>query len=124
MALVQQDHDDEYITVAQFLERVRPGEELDQSWRASAACKPPGEGTFYTEIFYSEGDLRGAQVAQAFCRDCPVKVQCDEYAAANNERWGRWGAISQTRRRKGDRLGSVGRSVAVIRTSGASTRLA
>ena len=38
--------------------------------------------------------------AKKVCTECEVKVECLEYALANDERFGIWGGLSERERRK------------------------
>lgn len=51
------------------------------------------------DLFYPE---RGASTreAKAICHGCDVRVECLEYALANGEKFGIWGAKSERERRK------------------------
>ncbi|MGC7247270.1 WhiB family transcriptional regulator, partial [Mycobacteroides abscessus] len=46
------------------------------------------------------GASRECQLAKAICHDCPVKIQCREYAVSHQEQWGLWGELSLKDRRR------------------------
>jgi hypothetical protein len=70
-----------------------PSTRADLSWHDAAACQ-------YTdpEVFFPE---KGGSVrpAKKICAGCPVKDLCLEWALANDERFGIYGAKSERERR-------------------------
>ncbi len=78
-------------------------------WQARAACRSQP-----TERFYPEGHrdsrpyLDALELALAFCEQCPVRVQCADQAARDQERHGVWGGLDLTTdwRRDGRRRAS------------------
>jgi len=66
------------------------------SWQDHAACKGMDN-----ELFFSErGDTLGVELGKQVCAECPVKVQCLEYAIENREKYGIWGGKSERQRRE------------------------
>ncbi len=63
-------------------------------WQTYARCTEVDP-----EIFFPE---RGgsSKAARAVCRDCPVRMQCLEYALNNKEQFGIWGGTSERERRR------------------------
>lgn len=51
------------------------------------------------ELFFP-GRGESSKEAKAVCQDCPVKVDCLEYALANAEKFGVWGGASERERRR------------------------
>lgn len=64
----------------------RPG------WQHRAACRGEPVGTF----FPSGRPVR----AQVVCSECPVRVECADYALADPELVGVWGGLSTVERRR------------------------
>ena len=64
------------------------------TWKDRAACT-----TAEPELFFPE---KGGTVrpAKAICADCPVAVECLDYALANDLRIGVWGGLSEQERRR------------------------
>lgn len=65
-------------------------------WLLSAKCKglPP-------DFFYpTPHDLGSLKQAKQFCSDCPVRIECLEYALANHEDYGVWGGESERSRKR------------------------
>ena len=50
-------------------------------------------------MFPDRLDRRGAIVAKAVCRDCPVKQDCLEMALAEREHFGVWGGTTEVERK-------------------------
>lgn len=65
-------------------------------WAAKGLCRSLGDDAW--ELFFP---TRGEDIsaAKAICADCPVIVECREYALANVERHGCWGGTSERERR-------------------------
>jgi WhiB family redox-sensing transcriptional regulator len=66
---------------------------LPPAWTKQARCAETDP-----EIFFPEpGD--SSNLAQKICAMCEVKTECLEYALDNNERYGIWGGLSESKRR-------------------------
>lgn len=63
---------------------------------SDAACRGVDPGVFFVD----EGWNGGAARARAICAECPIRVECLEYALAVPERWGIWGGLSEPERRE------------------------
>ena len=63
-------------------------------WQARALCSQTDPEAFFPE--------KGGSTAPAkrICGRCDVKAECLEYALDNNERFGVWGGLSESERRK------------------------
>ena len=68
-----------------------PGE-LD--WQERALCAQTDPEAFFPE---KGGSTREAK---RVCMVCEVRVQCLDYALANDERFGIWGGLSERERRR------------------------
>lgn len=66
----------------------RPG------WQMAAACRG-----LDTELFFP---ARGESVseAKAICAECPVRIDCAEYAFDSGQRFGIWGGATERERRR------------------------
>jgi len=51
------------------------------------------------ELFFPEKGGT-AEPAKAICRQCPVQIQCLEWALKNNEQHGIWGGLSASERER------------------------
>lgn len=67
--------------------------EQERPWVADAACIG-----FEMMIFFpgADGD---AQPALRICENCPVRVECLEYALESRQRYGVWGGATERQRR-------------------------
>lgn len=67
---------------------------LDTDWMAQGNCadKPPS-------LFFPSDGV-GVEVAKRVCSDCPMRVQCLEYALDNRIDHGVWGGTSERERRR------------------------
>ncbi len=69
-------------------------EPIELVWMSRGSCRnyPPGA------FFPSDGV--GVDAARRICADCPVKVDCLEYALENRIEHGVWGGASERERRR------------------------
>lgn len=71
------------------------GEDLpEDSWQREALCSQTDPEAFFPERGSSARD------AKSVCATCPVREECLEYALANDERFGIWGGLSESERRR------------------------
>lgn len=70
----------------------------DYSWRSHAVCR----GTD-PDLFFPVGTTGQALVqisrAKEVCWECPVRVECLDYAIATNQDSGIWGGLDEEQRR-------------------------
>jgi WhiB family redox-sensing transcriptional regulator len=66
------------------------GESTD--WRAQARCRD-----YDPEVFYPFGTELQAKSAEAIhvCHQCPVEIECRNWALTHGERFGVWGGMSE-----------------------------
>ena len=64
-----------------------------ESWLADALCAQVDPDLWFPEPGQS------SEPAKRICRECPVRVQCEQRAIDNGELHGVWGAASTTERR-------------------------
>lgn len=69
-------------------------------WASEAKCLQADPETFFPE---KGGSTREAK---RICAQCEVRVECLEYALANDERFGIWGGLSERERRREKRIAS------------------
>lgn len=67
----------------------------DRAWMEFALCKGAP-----LEIFFPDANPTGTHLAQAICKECPVKAPCLDYALKNYIEQGVWGGTSERTRRK------------------------
>ena len=77
--------------LAQLLEVLKSE---DLAWQDLAHCRGANPDLFFPE--------RGASTrkAKGICRECPVRVECLEFAVVTSEKFGIWGGMSERERRK------------------------
>jgi WhiB family redox-sensing transcriptional regulator len=67
---------------------------LDGDWRRLAACRGMDPDLFFP-LRGEAGDL-----AVATCASCPVRGECSAYALTHGERFGVWGGLSESGRKR------------------------
>ena len=72
------------------------------SWREKGTCW--GKTTSpKNDFWYPEDDDPGKQnkirIAKSYCKVCPVKQECLEFAISNEEDYGIWGEMTARERR-------------------------
>lgn len=77
------------LIAAGLRERLKP-----QPWAEQALCAQSDPEAWFPEKGSS------AREAVAICQRCPVAAECLDYALANGERFGIWGAVSEHTRRR------------------------
>jgi WhiB family redox-sensing transcriptional regulator len=78
---------------------------------SSGRCRLEPPSTFFPS------DGMGVIVAQRICEECPVKVECLEYALAHRIDHGVWGGASERQRRRLLKARSVDVAVESRRTT-------
>lgn len=73
-------------------ERRRP---LDLSWQDHALCAQTD-----ANLWFPERGENTAPLAKAICAECPVRIQCLNYALDNNEKHGIFGGTDPRERRR------------------------
>ncbi len=83
-------HDSGYVACFELLEAADDVPE----WQEQALCAQTDPEAFFPE---KGGSTREAK---RICVGCEVRVECLEYALANDERFGIWGGLSERERRR------------------------
>lgn len=65
-------------------------------WMAQASCKDYDSAVFFPE----NTDNTTYKQAKAICADCPVRLECLEYACRNAIVDGLWGGLAPKERRR------------------------
>jgi WhiB family transcriptional regulator, redox-sensing transcriptional regulator len=69
-------------------------------WQERARCREHDP-----EIFFPEKG-GSSREAKRICADCPVRIECLNYALRRDERYGVWGGMSERERRRLKRMAS------------------
>ncbi len=72
-----------------------------EQWQRMASCKGPHADLFYPPNTTERREEKANREADAksICNDCPVKVECLDYAIAINETYGIWGGLNELERK-------------------------
>lgn len=65
-----------------------------QDWAAHAACTKADPSVFYP------GQGQRSRAAKRICMACPVRLDCLTWALRRNERYGVWGGLGDSDRRR------------------------
>jgi WhiB family redox-sensing transcriptional regulator len=78
---------------------VRVGAE--NTWTLSASCRGPESALFFPPTYPERKEDRDAREARAkaICRECPVRMECLDYAVRIREPHGIWGGLTESERR-------------------------
>jgi WhiB family transcriptional regulator, redox-sensing transcriptional regulator len=82
----------------------------DYSWRTDAICRDTDPDLFFP-IGTTGGAISQIEKAKEVCGQCPVKVDCFDYAMETNQDSGIWGGTSEDERR------DIRRRLAAVRAS-------
>lgn len=78
-------------------------------WQASARCRAIATDAFFPLRTHNWGErIRLEQTAKQVCAECAVLLDCRAYALEREERFGVWGGLTETERRR--HLAAVRRS--------------
>ena len=69
-------------------------------WQERARCRQHDPEVFFPEKGGSSRE------AKRICADCPVRIECLNYALRRDERYGVWGGMSERERRRLKRMAS------------------
>ncbi|MGH9023160.1 MAG: WhiB family transcriptional regulator [Acidimicrobiia bacterium] len=67
---------------------------MDHGWMRHAMCRE------HLPSFFFPSDGVGVEVAKRVCVQCPVRIECLEYALVNRIDHGVWGGCSERERRR------------------------
>ena len=70
-----------------------------EDWRADALCAEVGGDMWFPDKNSNESVNNHVRQAKAICRQCPVAVQCLQFALDNQEYYGIWGGLTYRERR-------------------------
>jgi WhiB family transcriptional regulator, redox-sensing transcriptional regulator len=70
------------------------------AWQRRAACRGPEAALFFAPTVPEQRPEREAREARAkaICRECPVQVECLDYALRIREQHGIWGGFNEAER--------------------------
>lgn len=67
-------------------------------WRELASCRDHTDNLFFP-VGETGTAVRAIAMAKAVCRDCPVGLDCLNYAVSTGQRFGIWGGMDENERR-------------------------
>jgi WhiB family redox-sensing transcriptional regulator len=76
--------------------------ELEEGWQVAARCRGQDATLFFTPTVLERKDEREAREGQAkgICAECPVRMECLDFALYTRESYGIWGGLNELERRR------------------------
>jgi WhiB family transcriptional regulator, redox-sensing transcriptional regulator len=73
----------------------------ERTWQLRAACRGPESALFFPPTYAERKEERDAREARAksICAECPVRIECLDYALSIREPHGIWGGLTEAERR-------------------------
>lgn len=82
---------------AREIKPIAPSEPDRRAWTSRAACRGMDPEMFFPD---RQDGYQAIQAIQAICAECPVRVECLNYALDERERDGIWGGMTGRQRRR------------------------
>lgn len=70
----------------------------DAGWRDESACRDLDPDLFFP-VGVTGPAIEQIEAAKSLCTECPVQVDCLEFALATNQEYGVWGGTTEDERR-------------------------
>lgn len=83
-----------HMMLLEYLRRLEVNPDRREAWQQRALCAQVGGDLWHPERGGSTKEAKG------ICADCPVRLECKQYALDNDERYGIWGGLSERERRR------------------------
>lgn len=69
------------------------------SWRNDGICFGTFDPSFYGDD-EDVGTSKQHEAARRICYSCPVQVECLSYCLETNQKWGVWGGLTESQRKR------------------------
>lgn len=72
------------------------------SWQAHGLCRAVDSSIFFPPAHFEHKPEREAREkqAKAICRECPVRIECLDWALQTREPYGVWGGYAESERKQ------------------------
>jgi WhiB family transcriptional regulator, redox-sensing transcriptional regulator len=76
--------------------------DLEEGWQVRARCRGQDAALFFSPTFLERKEEREAREGQAkaICAECPVRMECLDFALYTRESYGIWGGMNELERRR------------------------
>jgi hypothetical protein len=81
--------------ISRLMERFVRGSAVDVDWSKALCAQKVKAGDVDKNLWHCPGDTKPSAQAADICFDCPIRLQCLEFACASKERYGIWGGIPE-----------------------------
>ena len=79
-----------------------PIDRSEDGWQVRAACRGRDATLFFSPAAgeLKEDKMAREATAKSICRECPVRIECLEFALESREPYGIWGGTNELERRR------------------------
>lgn len=81
--------------MARLMERFVRGASVEVDWEQARCTQAVKDEGVDPNIWHCPGDTKPSAVAADYCYECPIRLQCLQFACASGERHGTWGGIPE-----------------------------
>lgn len=81
--------------IARLMERFVRGSSVRVDWAKAECARKVSLGEVDQNLWHCPGDTKPSAQAADICFQCPIRLQCLEFACASGERYGLWGGIPE-----------------------------
>lgn len=81
--------------ISRLMERFIRGSAVDVDWSQALCARKVAAGEVDKNLWHCPGDTKPSAQAADICFECPIRLQCLEFACASGERYGIWGGIPE-----------------------------
>ena len=81
--------------ISRLMERFIRGSSVEVDWKQALCAQKVKAGEVDKNTWHCPGDTKPSAQAADICFECPIRLQCLEFACASGERYGVWGGIPE-----------------------------
>lgn len=81
--------------ISRLMERFIRGSAVEVDWKQALCAKKVKNEGVDNNLWHCPGDTKPSAQAADICFECPIRLQCLQFACASGERYGIWGGIPE-----------------------------